>query len=296
MLFSLVLAVASEEVELWQAFDDFAPRHLQDVIGEDEELQGGQLSYEDDNDNIPKAIAAGEEEGMGPLLGKVVPVVAFVGVLAVGAFAYKKYNKVKEQAKEKESIINKLTFENLKKGETEALAVTVAAGLALVTAVIYRAKFMGLLFGAAEKTLEEEGLSGLTKFITKTNALYGAGALGGIGAIGTVAYRGYYRMPLWPFFGGKTIQQLEEDVSTLGTKEIEKIATQERLIQEAATAEAAVAAAENGTEEDKKNLPALRAEKTKKDKEVEAAKEATKAVQDEKKAAQQALTTAKNNQ
>jgi len=126
MLFSLVLAVASKEVELWQTFDDFAPRRLmedgEEVEDHEEPEMDGDEDLEGQDEMGDDLIGGEEEEGLNPLM-IAVPAAAALGI---GAYFLMKGNE-KEQGDKEGFNTDNITLKGLQDGETEAVA---AAGLA----------------------------------------------------------------------------------------------------------------------------------------------------------------------
>jgi len=195
MLFSLVLAVASKEVELWQTFDDFAPRLLQDemdedmMVGDDEQEQDGfegEMDGEDQNE-----IGEEEEEAMNPLV-VAAPVVLVGGALA--AYFLMNGGK-KDENQQNELTMDNVTFDGLKEGKTEAVA---AAGLATAL-VAGTAMMMG---GGGSGTVPAAG------FLANNALLLGGGATG-LGALG---------YPTYKYFTRASEKELETEVSTLNGK------------------------------------------------------------------------------
>jgi len=132
MLFSLVLAVASKEVELWQTFDDFAPRRLMDEGEEMEAMEDPEMDGDEEEplegDEMTGDLAEEEEEGLNPLM-IAVPAVA---VAAAGALYF--MNKDKKENQEDKPFTERLTMEGLQKDsevQVAAAAATAVTGLGL---------------------------------------------------------------------------------------------------------------------------------------------------------------------
>jgi len=132
MLFSLVLAVASKEVELWQTFDDFAPRRLMDEGEEMEAMEDPETDGDEEEplegDDMGGDLTEEEEEGLNPLM-IAVPAAA---ALAVGGYFL--MNQGKNEKQEDKPFTERLTMEGLQKdSEVQAAAglTAVATGLGL---------------------------------------------------------------------------------------------------------------------------------------------------------------------
>jgi len=126
MLFSLVLAVASKEVELWQTFDDFAPRRLmedgEEVEDHEEPEMDGDEDLEGQDEMGDDLIGGEEEEGLNPLM-IAVPAAA---ALAVGGYFL--MNQGKQEKNEDKPLMDRLTMEGLQKdSEVQAAAAATAA-------------------------------------------------------------------------------------------------------------------------------------------------------------------------
>lgn len=132
MLFSLVLAVASKEVELWQTFDDFAPRRLMDEGEEMEAMEDPEMDGDEEEplegDEMNGDLAEEEEEGLNPLM-IAVPAAA---ALAVGGYFL--MNQGKKENQEDKPFTERLTMEGLQKDsevQVAAAAATAVTGLGL---------------------------------------------------------------------------------------------------------------------------------------------------------------------
>jgi hypothetical protein len=189
MLFSLVLAVASKEVELWQAFDDFSPRRLMEDEVDDspEDMEGEEQNDDEEGEEILEN-GEGEEDEMA-LAQFAIP--AALGVVAVGGGLYFLLNKKdKNEGKNDDA----LTFENfadkLQDGDQQALAAAAAATLAVV---------------GGGYTLMSSGSTGpitnTSGFLTGTNAALGLGTATAVGAGGWYADL-HHKWPLSKLFGG----------------------------------------------------------------------------------------------
>lgn len=180
MLFSLVLAVASKEVELWQSFDDFAPRQLQEDM---EELEGDEVVEGDEISDEDGEMSEGEEAGLNPL-HIALPV---AGVAGLAGLYFMMNGGDSGENKGEEGFDKQLAefTEKLQSGDPTALGAVGAASLAVVGGLAYA------LTGSAPPP----STSG-NKFIKPL-----AGGIIGTGIIGTGAI-GYKRG--WFTSGGET--------------------------------------------------------------------------------------------
>lgn len=165
MLFSLVLAVASKEVELWQSFDDFAPRQLQEDMEEldgDEVVEGDEISDEDDE------MSEGEEAGLNPL-HVAVPV---AGLAGLAGLYFMMNGGDSGENKGEEGFDKQLAefTEKLQTGDPGAVGVTLAASLAVAGGLAYA------LTGSAPPPITSGN-----KFIKPVAGVVGTGAVGGLG-------------------------------------------------------------------------------------------------------------------
>jgi len=175
MLFSLVLAVASKEVELWQTFDDFAPRHLMDDA-EEQENDGQEQEYDGEEDQLPMETEPTE----GGLAQYAVPALAVAGVAVLGGLYWKKQQN-KEGGKDDGATAEKL-IKNLKEGEPKTVGLAAAGTLGL-GAILY-----SLVGGSS--TGGVQNAEGLEKFLTKQNVAIGS-TVGAVGTFGA-AHQGWF--------------------------------------------------------------------------------------------------------
>lgn len=176
MLFSLVLAVASKEVELWQTFDDFAPRHLMDDA-EEQENDGQEQEYDGEEDQLPME---GTEPTEGGLAQYAVPALAVAGV-AVAAGLYWKKQQNKEGGKD-DGVTTEKLIKNFKEGEPKTVGLAAAGTLGL-GAILY-----SLVGGSS--TGGVQNAEGLEKFLTKQNVAIGS-TVGAVGTFGA-AHQGWF--------------------------------------------------------------------------------------------------------
>lgn len=171
MLFSLVLAVASKEIELWQTFDDFAPRRLMEDGEEVEDLEEPEMGDEENlegEDDMGGDLTEEEEEGLNPLM-IAVPAAAAV---AVGAYFF--MNQGQKEKQEDKPLMDRLTVDGLK-NDSE---VQIAAG---ATAAVAGLGLYALLGGAPTAPVS-------TGFMASTGAMATAGA-GALGVVGTLGHK-----------------------------------------------------------------------------------------------------------
>lgn len=189
MLFSLVLAVASKEVELWQSFDDFAPRQLQEDM---EELEGDEVVEGDEISDEDGEMSEGEEAGLNPL-HVALPVAGLAGM--AGLYFMMNGGDSGENKGEEgfDKQIAEFT-EKLQSGDPTAVSVVGAASLAVIGGLAYA------LTGSAPPPTTSGN-----KFIKPL-----AGGIIGTGIIGTGI--GYRRG--WFSSGGKTTTTKPEETTT----------------------------------------------------------------------------------
>jgi len=171
MLFSLVLSVASKEVELWQAFDDFAPRRLMDAVEQFEE--GDETDLDDEGGELMNGEDDVEEGGMGALKF-ALPV---AGLAAAGGLYFFMNQGGKEEAREEEGKDTDL-LKQLQDPKTQmaAAATALATGYGL---------YSMLSSGSSSGSIAES-----TKFWTpKTIAGTGVATIGGMGLLSTGFYQ-----------------------------------------------------------------------------------------------------------
>jgi len=211
MLFSLVLAVASKEVELWQTFDDFAPRRLmedgEEVEDHEEPEMDGDEDLEGQDEMGDDLIGGEEEEGLNPLM-IAVPAAA---ALAVGGYFL--MNQGKQEKNEDKPLMDRLTMEGLQKdSEVQAAAAATAAvtGLGLYA----------LLGGGGQTPVATGFLS--------SGAGMAATGLGATGVLGGLGYYGGKRMGWWGG-NGTTPLTMEEYKKQLKTKNATALAKKEEF-------------------------------------------------------------------
>jgi len=267
MLFSLVLAVASKEVELWQTFDDFAPRRLMEDGEEVEDLEEPEMGDEENlegEDDMGGDLTEEEEEGLNPLM-IAVPAAAAV---AVGAYFF--MNQGQKEKQEDKPLMDRLTVDGLK-NDSE---VQIAAG---ATAAVAGLGLYALLGGAPTAPATAGFLS--------TGLGMGLAGATGIGSVGVLGHRAYTGKWIWGGAAKKSAmetykEELAQLKATAATKkqefdDIKKLEIEDQTAHEAKVTELKAnlaAAADKDKPKIQKDLDDLNAKKTKA--EVEKAKTA----------------------
>lgn len=273
MLFSLVLLAASKEVELWQAFDEFAPAVLPREL---------QMSTEFDSEEDPESVEGDEGEKMeGDEAGEegasdeiesdgndfpLVPVAAAGAAVVVGALVYNFAFKGGKDEPENENSLEEFV-ENVKQGEPTAVAI-MATVTTVGSALVYKMVTSG---GQSGQVQTASSLDIVTNNPGKVVA-----ALLSTVTVGCSVFR--VANGHWPFLKTKEqiLEAAQKDLEAAETKR-EAADTKYKTLLNNRTHEVALGAA---SEDEKKKLNDAKTEWEDAKKAVEDAK---KAVDDSKK-------------